>query len=180
MKSKQTKSEPAAANQATEGSAQADKTDNDLIRVINDQQAKITELTNLVQHTRADFENYRKHTEEDLTRTCQSAAEKTIGKLLPIIDVLDSAMQSVPDGLADNDWAKGVAAAHKNVVKLMSDLQLVSQSVKPGDLFDHNQHEAILFEDGDGDKEVIAEVLRPGYIYQGRIIRPAMVKVKKA
>ena len=33
--------------------------------------------------------------------------------------------------------------------------------------------------DGEGDKEVIAEVLRPGYLYNGSIIQPAMVKVTK-
>lgn len=161
-------------------SADSARTDDDLIQVINDQQAKITELTNLVQHTRADFENYRKHTEDDLTRARQAATEKTITKLLPIIDVLDRATAAVPDELASNDWARGVVAAHKNVVKLMGELGLSVQPVQPGDQFDHNQHEAISFDDGDGEQEVIAEVLRPGYLYDGRLLRPAMVKVKKA
>ena len=128
----------------------------DLIQIINEQQAKLTELTNLVQRTRADFENYRKHTEADMA---------VVKKLLPIIDVLDTAMASLPDDLADNNWAKGIAGAHKNLAKMMGDLHLAKQEVKVGDVFDHNQHNAIQFEDGEGDKEVIAEVLRPGYLY---------------
>ena len=153
--------------------------DDDLIQIINDQQAKITELTNLVQRTRADFENYRKHTEADMSRARQLGEESVVKKLLPIIDVLDTAMASVPDDLADNSWAKGIVGAHKNLSKKMGDLHIARQEVKTGDAFDHNQHNAIQFEDGDGDKEVIAEVLRPGYLYNNSIIQPAMVKVAK-
>lgn len=155
------------------------QTDQDLIQVINDQQAKITDLINTAKQTQANFENYRKHTEADLTRARQLGEEKTVKKLLPIVDVLDSAMATLPDELKDNAWAKGIAAAHKNLAKMMKELNLAKQEVKPGDTFDHDQHEAIMFEDGDGDTEVVAEVLRPGYLYDGRIIRPAMVKVAK-
>lgn len=152
---------------------------NDLIQVINDQQAKITELTNLVQRTRADFENYRKHTEADMARARQVGEESVVKKLLPIIDVLDAAMANVPEELTNNDWAKGIVGAHKNLTKMMSELKLTRQEVKVGDVFDHNLHDAILFDDGNGDKEVIAEVLRPGYLYNNQILRPAMVKVTK-
>lgn len=155
------------------------KTDQDLIQVINDQQVKITDLINTAKQTQANFENYRKHTEADMARARQLGEEKTVLKLLPIIDVLDSAMTTMPEKLADNDWAKGIMAAHKNLAKMMGDLKLAKQEVKVGDPFDHNQHEAILFDDGDGETEVIAEVLRPGYIYDGRVLRPAMVKVTK-
>ena len=151
----------------------------DLIQIINEQQAKLTELTNLVQRTRADFENYRKHTEADMDRARQLGEESVVKKLLPIIDVLDTAMASLPDDLADNSWAKGIAGAHKNLAKMMGDLHLAKQEVKVGDVFDHNQHNAIQFEDGEGEREVIAEVLRPGYLYNGQVLRPAMVKVAK-
>lgn len=170
--------QPAEASKDANGNQLGGDSD-DLIQVINDQQAKITELTNLVQRTRADFENYRKHTEADMARARQVGEESVVKKLLPIIDVLDTAMAGVPDDLADNSWAKGIVGAHKNLAKMMGDLHLAKQEVKPGDAFDHNQHNAIQFEDGEGDKEVIAEVLRPGYLYNDAIIQPAMVKVTK-
>lgn len=170
--------QPAEASKDANGNQLGGDSD-DLIQVINDQQAKITELTNLVQRTRADFENYRKHTEADMARARQLGEESVVKKLLPIIDVLDTAMASLPDDLADDNWAKGIAGAHKNLAKMMGDLHLAKQEVKVGDVFDHNQHNAIQFEDGEGDKEVIAEVLRPGYLYNGSIIQPAMVKVTK-
>ena len=116
---------------------------NDLIQVINDQQAKITELTNLVQRTRADFENYRKHTEADMARARQLGEESVVKKLLPIIDVLDTAMASLPDDLADDNWVKGIAGAHKNLAKMMGDLHLAKQEVKVGDVFEIYQMEEI-------------------------------------
>lgn len=166
-------------NPTTTADDAANSTDQDLIQIINDQQAKITELTNLVQRTRADFENYRKHTEADLERSRQRGEESVIKKLLPIIDVLDAAMSNVPDDLSDNAWAKGIIGAHKNLAKMLTDLKLERQSVAVGDVFDYNQYEAILNDGGDGDQEVVTEILRPGYLYDGRIIRPAMVKVAK-
>ena len=47
----------------------------DLMQIINEQQAKLTELTNLVQRTRADFENYRKHTEAARNRWLKSCCQ---------------------------------------------------------------------------------------------------------
>lgn len=166
-------------NPTTTADDAANSTDQDLIQIINDQQAKITELTNLVQRTRADFENYRKHTEADLERSRQRGEESVIKKLLPIIDVLDAAMSNVPGDLSDNAWAKGIIGAHKNLAKMLIDLKLERQSVAVGDVFDYNQYEAILNDGGDGDQEVVTEILRSGYLYDGRIIRPAMVKVAK-
>lgn len=156
------------------------KSDNDLIQVINDQQAKINDLINTVQHTRADFENYRKHTEADIERASRRSEMKTIQKLLPIIDVLDAAMAHVPDELKDNAWAHGIESSYKNLDKMTKEMKLEKLSTKPGDEFNHEIHNAIQFEDGEGDKEVIAEVLQPGYTYDGLVIRPALVKVTKA
>ena len=151
----------------------------DYIQIINEQQTKIAELTDLAQRTQANFENYRKHVEQDLTRSKQAGESTVVKKLLPIIDTLDSAMGLVPSELQDNDWVKGLIGVHKNLDKMMAELNLRKQSVKVGDEFDYNQHEAIMNEGGDGDKEVIVEVLRAGYIYNEQIIRPALVKVAK-
>lgn len=151
----------------------------DLEQTITKQQDKINELTDLAQRTRADFENYRKHTEADLLIAKKHAQQKIINELLPIIDVLDTALSSVPEELSDNAWATGIISTHKNVEKLMADLGLSRIPVAVGDLFDHNIHEAVLFDDGGGDKECIAEILRPGYYLNDQLLRPAMVRVAR-
>ena len=47
-----------------------------------------------------------------------------------------------------------------------------------GEPFDPNEHEAVVHEPGDGGPEVVDEVLRVGYRWHSRVLRPAMVKVK--
>ena len=60
----------------------------------------------------------------------------------------------------------------------MREIGLVKIKTESGDEFSTDLHDAVLVE-GDGENEVVAEVLRPGYIYDGEVIRPAMVKVSK-
>ena len=46
-----------------------------------------------------------------------------------------------------------------------------------GEAFDPNHHEAVAHDPGDGEA-VVSEVLRPGYVWKGRVLRPAMVRVR--
>ena len=66
----------------------------------------------------------------------------------------------------------------KTFDKTLSELQLNPVDSVVGSVFNPDLHEAVMVE-GEGDKEFISETLRPGYYYEGRLIRPAMVKVKK-
>ena len=60
----------------------------------------------------------------------------------------------------------------------MKDLELVKIVSDEGIEFNPDLHDAVMVE-GDGEKEVVAETLRSGYVYGGEILRTAMVKVKK-
>ena len=149
----------------------------ELQQTIMEQQAKLAELTDLAQRTRADFENYRKNSEANLARAEERSRERVVKQLL--VDALDMATVNLPESLADDDWAKGVIATRRNMERMMKELGLIRQPVRAGDAFDHDQHEAISFEGGEGESEIIAEVMRPGYLYKGFVLRPAMVKVAK-
>ena len=61
----------------------------------------------------------------------------------------------------------------------MNELGLSKIQAENGAEFNPDFHDAISMEEGDGEKEVIAEELRPGYLYNGEVLRPAMVRVKK-
>jgi len=50
--------------------------------------------------------------------------------------------------------------------------------VPEGELFDPTLHEAVLHEPGDGGQPTVVESLRTGYRWKGRVLRPAMVKVR--
>lgn len=131
---------------------------------------QIAELIDDLKRTRADFENFRKQTDAQRAQAKQAAAEATILKFLPLLDDLDRAIATYPE----------LAPLTKTFEKTLQELDLAKVDSAPGADFNPDFHEAVLMEDGEGEREVIKETLRPGYLYQGTVIRPAMVKVTHA
>ncbi len=147
---------------------------------IDDLQHTIDELTLDLQRTRADFENYRKRVEAEKQSAHSMGQAKSVMKLLPVIDTIERAIANVPEELADNAWAKGVAGLGKQLDKQLKEIGLEKIDAKPGVLFNPELHQAVQFDEAaDGEKEVIAEELRAGYTLDGTVIRDAMVKVTR-
>lgn len=145
-----------------------------------DLEQQLGELTLDLQRTRADFENYRKRVETEKQAAQDLGQTKAIMKLLPVIDTIERAIANVPAELADNAWAKGVAGLSKQLDKQLKDLGLEKIDAKPGTPFNPELHQAVQFDEAaEGDKEVIAEELRAGYILNGAVVRDAMTKVTR-
>lgn len=141
---------------------------------------KIGELTADLQRTRADFENFRKRSEVEKTMAKSAGRVDSILKLLPIIDDLDRALNHIPDDLKDNQWVVGLIGLSKNLEKMLDELDIKRINAKPGEMFNPELHEAILFdEDAQGEHEIIAEEMRSGYMLAGVPVRHAMVKVTR-
>lgn len=132
--------------------------------------AKITELTNDLQRTRADFENFRKQVDLQKTQAMSAARFATVEKFLPLLDDIDRAFSAYPEQLKPLE---------KNLAKLLQSLSLQRIPADPGVEFNPDFHDAVSVVDEGGDTEVILETLRPGYLYDGSVLRPAMVKVSK-
>ena len=151
--------------------AKITKQENELLLKIND-------LTNDLQRTRADFENYRKRVESDLEIAKARGEQKAVAKILPILDIFDSIFANLTDEIRETDFGHGIILAEKNLAKTCADLQLAKIPVKVGDEFNHDFMSAVqVDETSAGETEVVAEVLQNGYAYGGAILRPAMVKV---
>lgn len=132
-----------------------------------------------LQRTRADFENFRRRSEIDKATARSAGQTSAILKLLPVIDNIERAVGHMPADLTDNKWAQGVAGLSKNLDKSLADLNLKRIDAKPGTPFNPDLHEAIQFDDSEGENEVIAEELQSGYLLGEIPIRHAMVKVTK-
>jgi molecular chaperone GrpE len=141
---------------------------------------QVTELTQDLQRTRADFENYRKRVEIDKAAARDAGQSSAILKLIPVVDNIERAVVHIPEELKDNKWAQAVAALAKNLEKSLDALNLKRIDAQKGVDFNPEFHEAIQFdEDAKGEKEVIEEELQAGYMLNGRPIRHAMVKVTR-
>lgn len=141
---------------------------------------RIDELTLDLQRTRADFENYRKRVDQEKQIARMSGETTAVLKLLPVIDNIERAVIHLPEELADNKWAQGVAGLSKNLEKSLDNMDMKRIEAKPGTPFDPELHEAIQFdEDAEGEHEVIVEELQAGYTLRGQPIRHAMVRVTR-
>jgi len=133
-----------------------------------------------LQRTRADFENFRRRSELDKLSAREAGQTSAILKLLPVIDNIERAIGHMPAELKDDKWAQGVTGLAKNLDKSLEGLNLKRIDAKAGTPFNPDLHEAIQFdEEAEGDSEVIAEELQPGYLLGQTPIRHAMVKVTK-
>jgi molecular chaperone GrpE len=137
--------------------------------VENDEsEQKIAELTNDLQRTRADFENYRRQVELQKEQYGNVVKNTTVMKILPLLDDLDRA-------IAMNESLKPL---EKSLEKTLKELKLERIDSAANTPFNPDLHDAIMVS-GDGEKELVAETLRAGYRYEGEVIRPALVKVDK-
>jgi molecular chaperone GrpE len=124
----------------------------------------------LAQRLQAEFENYKKQTVKRNTEVVEHAASRLAAQLLPVLDAFDGA---IIQGVA------GVGPLHKALFDVLQKegLDVIDTDGAP---FDPNLHEAVMHEAADdADAEpTVSETLRTGYVWKGRVLRPAMVKVK--
>lgn len=126
------------------------------------------EYLDALRRTQADFENYRKRVQREMSEARATGAGSLAEKLVDVLDVIDYALEHDPsDSVAQ-------IASKLNDVLAKEGLVRIDAAGAP---FDPEQHDAVLHEEGDGPAEVI-EVLRSGWTWNGRVLRAAMVKVK--
>ena len=115
----------------------------------------------------ADFENYRKQAQKRLDDAVVRSLGGFVERLLPVLDSCDAAL------------AHGASEVEPVLSALYGELAKEGlERIDPkGSAFDPAEAEAVMHEPGEGGDQVVAEVLRPGYRWRGRVIRPAMVKV---
>lgn len=159
------------------------KKDNNIETKKAELMAKLAENEGLksdLQRTRADFENYRKNTENRIASAQKTGEMKAVLSLLPTLDDIERAISHLPADLSDNAWAQNVVKMSKNLDKGMAKIGVQKIDSKSGVIFNPEVHEAIQFdEESEGDNEVIDQELRAGYEMNGDVLRPAMVKVTR-
>jgi len=126
------------------------------------------------QRSQADFINYKRRSEQEKEEIGKFANSILMLSLLPILDDLERAFDSIPPHLAQLTWVDGIRLIER---KLQSSLE--AQGLSPikaiGEPFDPNLHEATMYRKG--EEGIVIEELQKGYKLHDRVIRPAMVVV---
>ncbi len=126
------------------------------------------EYLDALRRTQADFENYRKRVQREMAEARDTGAASLAAKLIDVLDTVDLALAHDPSDAVAQIATALVEALGKEGLERIDAF---------GAAFDPEIHDAVLHEEGDGLPEVI-EVLRAGWKWNGRVLRPAMVKVK--
>ena len=123
-----------------------------------------------LQRVTAEFQNFRKQTDKRNADFAAQAGSKVAEALLPVLDACDAAAQQGVEGV------EPIAGQLRGELE-RAGLQVIADLDAP---FDPNLHEAAMSEPGDDgqDGPVVAQILRTGYAWNGRVLRAAMVKVK--
>jgi molecular chaperone GrpE len=142
----------------------------ELIADLEQAVAERDEYLDLARRTQAEFENYRKRVAAQQADEAERAAASLVEQLLPVLDACDGAVRH------------GAAEVEPIFAALLQSLerQGLARIDPVGAEFDPTEHEAVMHEpaaEGD-DATVVSDVMRPGYSWKGRVIRPAMVKVR--
>jgi molecular chaperone GrpE len=139
----------------------------EIVKLFPDIVAERDDYLDLAKRVQAEFENYKRRVENQRAEQTARAAEHLVVELLPVLDACEAAI---------SHGASDVEPIHAQLYGTLSKLGLdaIAETEIP---FDPTVHEAVLSEPGD-DGPVVSEVLRTGFAWNGRVVRPAMVKVR--
>lgn len=125
----------------------------------------------IAQRLQADFENYRKRVAAQTADEVERATGRLAEGLLPVLDACEAAFVAHPTE---------IEPIFNLLLGEMKKLGLEGMNIA-GTAFDPNLAEAVMREDGEGDENgnaVVVDVMRSGYTWKGRVLRPALVKVR--
>jgi len=138
--------------------------------------AELDELKQTLLRRQADFENYRKRVEKERFEDSKRATARVVESLIPVIDGFEHALAAHREAEYES-YRKGFELIYKQLLDNLARLGV--ERIEPtGKAFDPHLHQAMdrteTTEHADG---IILQVFQPGYVFHGRVLRPAMVRV---
>lgn len=128
----------------------------------------------------AEFENYKKRTENEKLDLLKYGAEFFIKNLLPVYDDLERSLSHINEKSSAESIRDGLNMVVNKFTKLLDDQGIKKIDAK-GKPFDVNYHEALLQQAAEGvEPHTVLEVIQPGYLYKDKVIRHAQVIVSQA
>ena len=151
------------------------------LRKASDERADLAEK---LARRQADYDNFRKRTERERKETYGRALGDVVGRLLPVLDNLQRALdaeRTVQAGESDDfrHFVRGIELIGK---QLAGALESMGVEVVPtvGERFDPHVHEAVATEESDEfAPDTVMQEMQKGYRLGDKLLRPAMVKVAK-
>jgi molecular chaperone GrpE len=134
---------------------------------------------NKLRYMVADFDNYRKQTEKQVSSRIEASRAEILLKFLNIRDDYLRALNIIKHDKPDAVIIEGLQGILKNFDNLLSSEGVVEiESV--GTPFDPNIHDALNFSYSDRLPEnTVTNEIRKGYMYNNKVLRPSLVEISK-
>ena len=148
----------------------------ELIEALN---LKVKELEDKNLRISAEMINTLRRKDEDTSRVMKYANESLIDDLLNVVDNFDRALNQNSNSEDVINYQKGMQMIYDNLINILEKYEVKEIEALDKE-FDPTYHQAVMAEKVDGkESNIVIEVLRKGYIYKDKVIRPAMVKVSE-
>ena len=168
------KSEDTVQN-GSEESAQSEKADTKIAEL----ETQVKEWNDKFLRKAAEFENYKRRTENDQFNLLNYAAESFIVKLLPVIDDFERSMEHIDDIDSNKSVKDGIKLVYEKLLKLLNE-QGVKKMQTKGEPFNVDYHDALMQRKDDSvPPHTVLEEIESGYLYRDKIIRHAKVIVSE-
>ena len=166
-------------NIATDGEKNVNNNINDNVNndIMVDLENKNKELEKKLIYLAAEYDNLKKRTAKEIEDTGKFAITKFVNDILKIYDILLTGIENTKQEKNDEVFFNGVKMTVNEFDKVFEKMQVKKILPNTGDIFDHNKHEAISRIQSEIDNGCIVQVIRCGYEFYGRLLRPAMVVV---
>jgi len=138
--------------------------------------ADLDDLRQTLLRRQADFDNYRKRIERERTEDSKRATARVVEALIPIVDSFEHALAAHREAEYEN-YRKGFELIYKQMLDNLGKLGV--ERIEPlGKQFDPHQHQAVdRAETKEAPDGTVLQVFQAGYLFHGRVLRPAMVRV---
>ena len=136
--------------------------------------AERNELKDLLQRSRAEFENYRKRVEREKLELAEYGSHEL---MRAVAGILDDFARAVSVESTDKEYVKGIELIHQRFLETLKKQGLEPIESK-GSKFDPKVHEAVdRVPVEDVQEDTVLDEFQKGYNFKGRLLRPAMVRV---
>jgi molecular chaperone GrpE len=136
----------------------------------------LEDLRQTLLRRQADFDNYRKRIERERSEDSKRATGRVIENLIPVLDGFEHALAAHREAEYES-YRKGFELIYKQLLDSLAKLGV--ERVEPlGQTFDPHVHQAMdRTETASHPDGTILVVFQPGYLFHGRVLRPALVRV---
>ena len=138
-------------------------------------EARLAEMSDAYLRAKAEVENIRRRSEDEMAKARKFAVEGFAEAMLPVMDSMEAAI-AMPEAKVET-VLEGVHATRRQLAAALERNKVIEINPTPGSKFDPHQHQAISMVPAEQEANTVVMVLQKGYSIAERVLRPALITV---